>query len=90
MFRADYTYNIEDGVLVIIDLNCGGKSVTNDMESVLADIVRAEGVIPGLIIYRDSEGIYDQTWLVNGVAQFKSLGNTTNQDEAISRLKKDK
>ena len=41
LFRADYTYTIEDNIISIVDLDLGSKSVTNDMESVL-DEIRAE------------------------------------------------
>lgn len=60
---ADFEWKIHDGVLVIVDLNEGGKSVTNDAESVLrtiSDILVGKGLsLPQTIIYRDSDGIYD-------------------------------
>ncbi len=62
---ADFEYSVIDDVLVITDLDMGGKSVTNDAESVLETIrenyENAGGfsVMPEHIIYRDSDGIYD-------------------------------
>lgn len=40
-FAADYTYTIESNVIAIIDLDLGNRSVTNDIDYVLAEI-RAE------------------------------------------------
>ena len=73
--RADYLWHIRDGVLVIIDRNLGNRSVTNDIENVLADIDRdlrqladttrlnsMRGVLKLHeydIIYADSEGRFD-------------------------------
>ena len=44
-----------------MDLNLGNKSVTNDMENVLRKIEEQEGrsLVDCLIIYRDSEKMYD-------------------------------
>lgn len=57
---ADYLYDLtEDGLLVIIDQDLGGRSVTNDIDNVLADIAQAEAR-PTLarlrVMYRDSQG----------------------------------
>lgn len=62
-----------DGTMVIEDLDLGGRSVTNDIENVLHDIihihmphasyglglVQERKTLPKKIIYRDSDGIYD-------------------------------
>ncbi len=61
MARADYVYTLTDDVLSIIDLDQGGKSVTNDIDNVIADVSAIEGVDPQdlKVVYRDSDGIWD-------------------------------
>lgn len=59
--RSDYKFHTTNDMLLIIDLNLGNKSVTNDMERVLADIAaRGFDLNTKYIIARDSEGIYDR------------------------------
>lgn len=61
-FRSDYTYAIFEGYLVIIDLNLGGTSVTNNAEGVLKEIW-SEGILPSSVlgvIYKDTDGYYDE------------------------------
>lgn len=57
---ADYLYDLtDDGLLVIIDQDLGGRSVTNDLVNVLGDIIVKEGLesLAGVrVTYRDSEG----------------------------------
>lgn len=47
--------------IVIIDLNIGGKSVTNDIENVVKYIGKTENIDVNkyLIIYQDTEGTWD-------------------------------
>ena len=40
---SDFIYKFEDDILCIVDLDLGGRSVTNDIENVLADIEATEG-----------------------------------------------
>lgn len=56
---ADYEYNIVGNVVVIIDLNLGGRSVTNDIENVLESIGKDVELADKKIIYRDSCGVFD-------------------------------
>lgn len=63
MFDAEFDYKFRDEMLVIYDLNRGGKSVTNDMENVLR-IIGLENpdkqITPNtIIIYLDSEKKFD-------------------------------
>lgn len=84
--RADYTYSVEGSVIAIVDLDQGSKSVTNDMENVLADIWAELGDLSGYaVIYRDSMGRWDGVRLVGLVVQFYSL-NETDQQRAVARL----
>lgn len=58
--RSAYQAAITDDRIEIVDLDAGGKSVTNDMHNVIADLV-AKGVKVDdyLIVYRDSMGRWD-------------------------------
>lgn len=64
---ADYDYQFRENgkVLAITDLDRGNRSVTNDIENVLAKIAAQEKTTPTellhgrLVIYRDSRGVWD-------------------------------
>lgn len=52
--RSDYAWRASEVAVYIVDLNLGGRSVTNDAEEVCADFVR-RGLLPGRrLVYRDS------------------------------------
>ncbi len=57
--RSEYRYEkATDHDVFIVDLNRGGKSVTNDAEQVTAEVAHN---FPGRrIFYRDSEGQWDE------------------------------
>ena len=63
MSSCDYSYHWAKAcgarVLVILDLNKGGRSVTNDVEAVFEEIGHEEIAAAGGIIYRDSMGQFD-------------------------------
>jgi hypothetical protein len=61
MIRSNYTYAIYNGIISIIDLNRGGKSVTNDIDNVIEDICEMESLNPNeqIVVYCDSDGIWD-------------------------------
>jgi hypothetical protein len=85
-FRADYTYTVEGGVIAIIDLDQGSKSLTNDIENVLDDIQAELGDLSGYaVIYRDSMGWWDGVRLERGLVEFYSL-NETDPERAAARL----
>ena len=91
--RSDYNWGIKEGILVIEDLNLGRMSVTNNAEGVINEIYSQIGAqLHNLdIIYKDSEGIWDQlipSWGVNECveASFKYLGET-NLEIAIKKIK---
>lgn len=62
---ADFIYRLDihdaQQVILIKDLNKGGKSVTNDIEQVIADIAALERINPAnyTIIYKAADGIWD-------------------------------
>ena len=64
--RANYSHTITDGVVCIIDEG-GAPSVTNDAEAVITELA-STGVdlINQPVIYRDTEGQWDELLLVEG------------------------
>lgn len=56
MTKADYTYEINETELKIIDLNKGNMSVTNDAEAVITEISRSHNLNGKKISYQDSDG----------------------------------
>jgi hypothetical protein len=88
-FRADYTHRIEDGILILEDLNLGSISLTNFMEEALTEIAISEelDLTKMKIIYRDSMGDWDGVqWHGQGeYVQFISL-NTTDIITAKIRI----
>ena len=75
--RATYTVAAEDGVICIVDAD-QGKSVTNDAEGVVADLARRGFDLSLPVIYRDTQGIWDQIVIEKGCfAGFASLGQVS-------------
>lgn len=65
--RADFRYRViseaGDKILLIVDLDLGGRSVTDDIDNVVADICNLEQTTEYdyfLIAYRDSMGRWDE------------------------------
>lgn len=57
--RAEYEYDVEGSVLWIEDKG-GMKSVTNDIENILSDIAILQDISRKKIMYKDSDGIWDE------------------------------
>lgn len=53
-----YVHAVTPDCIWIIDKDDGAMSVTNDAEAVVAEVVTNHGDLP--IMYRDSEGRWDQ------------------------------
>jgi hypothetical protein len=72
---ADYTTEVVDGVLCIVDENLGNTSVTNDIDNIIMTLLFVETLKPGMpCIYRDSEGLWDEVVHGdNGFIKFRSL-----------------
>lgn len=68
MFRSKYSYQIDSGYLFITDLN-GDKSVTNDIEEVLAELTDTlkTSMDNYKILYSDSIGVVDGVKTENGL-----------------------
>lgn len=91
--KSDYNWKINDDILIIEDLNLGRMSVTNNAEGVINEIYDQLGsnLHNCHIIYKDSEGVWDQlvpSWGVNECVEvsFKYLGET-NLETAIIKIK---
>lgn len=66
MKRSSYTTELINSVLCITDLNIG-KSVTNDAEHVIADLLRGGWNLNEIpVIYRDNIGMWDGLQVANG------------------------
>jgi hypothetical protein len=91
MFKADFDFEIAARVLVIYDLNLGNKSVTNDIENVLQRIWDEIDPLERIdaVIYRDSEGVFDQVILGEG-RTFKRFAPLVETDvlKAIAKVRK--
>lgn len=87
LFRADFFYEIINGVLVLFDRDCGSTSLTNDMERALLAVSAELGErMPAVVIYRDSMGRYDRVRHRNGVfGRFEPIG-AESLSEALARL----
>lgn len=92
---SDYTYHVRrDGerpVIVIVDLNLGRMSVTNNIEDVVGGVCKETGLTPNKaeIIYRDSDGIYDGVLEHEGQLHFyspKRNQRIKNEDEAVAAV----
>ncbi|WP_110721425.1 DUF6011 domain-containing protein [Thiolinea disciformis] len=85
-------YHLE-GVLCIVDLDTGGKSVTNDMENILARLQNENGIdlYAQPIMYRDSLKIWDgvQVHPVGKRTFYTSFFSLNERDEnaAIAKVK---
>ena len=60
MRKADFTYEIKDNIVRIVDLNLGNVSVTNDAENVLTTIQKETDIRHLRVIARDSFGDLDE------------------------------
>ena len=78
----NYTYTIEEAFICIIDLDNGGKSVTNDIKNIIKEIEDENNFFLDSfkIVYRDSEGIWDAVILNSNGIRFLSLNVKTNEE----------
>lgn len=59
--RSDFTVEQDGDVLIIRDLDRGGRSVTNDGDGVIMDLAKRGLLKDGMrVIYRDSSGEWDE------------------------------
>jgi hypothetical protein len=81
--KSNYEWKTNGDLLQIVDLNLGGRSVTNDIENVINEIYQkiGEEIKKYKILYRDSEGVWDGVNPIWGIKKcvecnFYHLGET--------------
>ena len=84
--RAVYSRTVHGNVIAIIDHD-QGRSVTNDAENVIADLI-AQGfdLSRYLVIYRDTRGIWDQL-LVDRTGHFAGFSSINERDLSAALAK---
>jgi hypothetical protein len=84
--RAICSYTVHGDVIAIIDHD-QGKNVTNDAESVIADLAACFDLSKYRVIYRDTRGIWDQM-LVDRTDRFASFTSINERDltAALAKL----
>lgn len=84
--RSDYCTELAGHVICITDLNLGSRSVTNDAEGVIRDLVESGYDLARMpVIYRDSTGTWDEMVVNNGrFAGFRHLD--TARKEALRAI----
>jgi len=75
--RSDFKIIEENAEFIfLVDLNLGGRSVTNDIENVVSDL--ADRIGNRRLFYRDSTGRVDEVIHTNGTFIEFSSGNPFN------------
>lgn len=88
-FGSDFTINhADDELIFIVDLNLGGRSVTNDAENVLMRIDAAveNGIGGRRVFYRDSMRQIDEILHDNG--RFLGFKSIPYGDPLLKRIAK--
>lgn len=75
--RAEYTYDVEGGILWIEEVKDSLKTVTNDIDNILKDIAMTQDISNKKIMYKDSDGIWDEV---------RAKITTKGKDVSISNL----
>ncbi len=84
--HAHYSYTIDGIVIATTELNDWGKSVANDLDTVLNEIrVQMGGLTGYAVLHCDRMGIWDGVRLERGLARFYELGETALEG-ATARL----
>ena len=87
--HSDFTWELRNDVLVIVDLDKGNMSVTNDIHRVWQYIREQIGTIAfdGLkaVIYRDSDGYFDEVRCISESRYFYSLARKVNGEMVRER-----
>lgn len=80
--HSDFTWEIRKNVLVIVDLDMGNMSVTNDIHRVWRYIREQIGIITfdelKAVIYQDSDGYFDEVRCISESRYFYSLARKVN------------
>ncbi|MFD2571852.1 hypothetical protein ACFSUS_14505 [Spirosoma soli] len=85
-YRASYSFTVDGIVIAITELNEWGKSVANDVETVLSEIQDQVGDLAGYaVLHCDRMGVWDGIRLDRGLVKFYELGETAFE-QATARL----
>ena len=84
--RAVYSRAVHGNVIAIIDRD-EGKSVTNDVENVIADLAADFDLSKYRVIYKDTRGVWDQI-LIDRTGHFAGFTSINERDlpAALARL----
>ena len=89
MPRSLYTTHIVDGIIIVYD-QCDGNqmSVTNNAEGVIDELNRDFGTVGRRVIYRDTDGRWDELKVDNKGA-FSGFGSLGTEDllQALEMVK---
>lgn len=85
-----WSAEIEQGVIVLIDLDRGGRSITNDAEAVICHLRRLFDLTTHRVIYRDTMGLWDglavdQTGRFSGFVMLQMPSREAAIAAAVSR-----
>jgi len=86
--NVEYESKLIDQTVIIFMYDLGGeRSLTNDMQAVLEDLKKIyAGIYNAMIIYRDSEGCFDQViYNKDNTFKFRTL-IALSENEAITTL----
>ncbi|MGF9764301.1 DUF6011 domain-containing protein [Microvirga sp. 0TCS3.31] len=87
--RSNYSVGVVDGIVCVVDLDLGARSVTNDADNVIADLVADGTLQPGQrVIYRDSRHVWDELVVRDGRFVGLAAVNEINQDKALVKIKR--
>ncbi len=85
--RASYSLEMVDGVLCLIDLDDGHRSVTNDAARVVEDLAKHYDLAAHPIVYRDTMGRWDGLMVHDGKFDGFLLIGAKMQADAVSAIK---
>jgi hypothetical protein len=86
--RSDFTTEVLEDLVLIVDEDRGAMSVTNDAERVIAKLARDGALAGRRVLYRDSDGCWDE--LRHDGARFTgfaSIGRPVSRELAISAVR---
>jgi len=91
MMKAEYHWTLLDCYIIIWDVSVIGPTVTNKIEDVLSEIKQKTSLLGKIVIYRDSEGIYNRA-LLDKEANFYGYESPANVNlmAQISKIALDK
>jgi len=85
--KADYEVQVIEDVVVVIDQDKGGMSVTNDIENVLQDLSYSMDLGNRPVVYQDSTGTFDGVNHDTGKFTGFYRLNETNVYAAVAKVK---